>query len=140
MNKTLVVAEWKRGAESLGAALSCRRDGFHADAVSRCYYAVLHAARAALQTVGIVAENHAAVKRSFGLHLVLSGLVEAEWGSSIGESLDLRLTADYDVVTRISESESKEECDRAEMFLGRILVFLVSQGIPEEELRAEAKK
>lgn len=74
-----------------------RRDGFYADAVSRAYYAILHAAKAALQLQGIAAESHAAVKRLFGLHLVQTSLIEADWGSVAGESLDLRLTADYDV-------------------------------------------
>lgn len=49
MNRSLVIGEWRRAAEALGAAQSCRRDGFYADAVSRAYYAILHAAKAALQ-------------------------------------------------------------------------------------------
>jgi HEPN domain-containing protein len=69
MNRPLVIAEWRRAVDSLGAARSCRRDGFYADSVSRAYYAILHAAKAALQVQGITAESHAAVKRLFGLHL-----------------------------------------------------------------------
>ena len=63
MNKTLVLAEWRRAAESLGAAESCRRDGYYADAISRTYYVILHAAKAALQLRDIASESHAAVKR-----------------------------------------------------------------------------
>ena len=82
MNKPVVLAEWRRAAESLGAAESCRRDGFYADSISRTYYVILHAAKAALQLRDIASESHAAVKRLFGLHLVQTGLVEAEWGFS----------------------------------------------------------
>jgi len=57
-------------AESLGAAESCRRDGLYADSISRTYYVILHAAKAALQLRDIASESHAAVKRLFGLHLV----------------------------------------------------------------------
>ena len=88
MNTAIVLAEWKRATDGLGAAQSCRRDGFHADAVSRAYYAILHAAKAALQVHGVTAESHAAVKRLFGLHLVRTGEIEAEWGTFAGESLD----------------------------------------------------
>lgn len=137
MNRALVLAEWKRAAESLGAAESCRRDGFHADSVSRAYYAILHAAKAALYLRGITAESHAAVKRLFGLHLIQTGLVEAEWGSFAGETLDLRLTADYDVESTFSEIDAREEYDRARAFLGRIRVLLLANGLSPEELRSE---
>lgn len=137
MNRAFVIAEWNRAAESLGAAQSCRRDGFYADCVSRAYYAILHAAKAALQILGIAAESHAAVKRLFGFHLVQTGLIEAEWGSVAGESLDLRLTADYDVETRFSEVDALEEYDRAKAFLGRIRVLLLARGFTPEELRTE---
>ncbi len=138
MSRAIVLAEWKRATEALGAAESCRRDGFYADAVSRAYYAVLHAAKAALQLKGITAESHAAVKRLFGLHLIQTGVIEPEWGSVTGESLDLRLTADYDVETAFSEMDARDECDRARSFLYRIRGFLLAGGIGPEELRTHA--
>ena len=137
MNKGLVIAEWRRAAECLGAAHACRRSRFYADSVSRAYYAILHGARAALQLQGIAAESHAAVKRLFGLHLVQTGSIEAEWGSFAGESLDLRLAADYDVETRFSEVDACEECDRARAFLIRIQAFLLTNGLTPEELQTE---
>lgn len=137
MNRSLVIGEWRRAAEALGAAQSCRRDGFYADAVSRAYYAILHAARAALQLQGIAAESHAAVKRLFGLHLVQTSLIEADWGSVAGESLDLRLTADYDVETQFADIDAREECDRARAFLTRVRELLLANGLTPEELRTE---
>ncbi len=35
MNKALVLAEWKRATQSLGAALLCRGEGFYEDSASR---------------------------------------------------------------------------------------------------------
>ena len=137
MNKGVVLAEWRRAAESLGAAESCRRDGFYADAISRTYYVILHAAKAALQQRDIASESHAAVKRLFGLHLVQSGLVESEWGASIGIGLDARLTADYDAETSFSDTDAQDECDRARAFLKRIGNLLLSNGFTAEELRIE---
>ncbi|HSB78202.1 MAG TPA: HEPN domain-containing protein [Candidatus Methylomirabilis sp.] len=135
MNRPLVLAEWRRAIESLGAARSCCRDGFHADSVSRSYYAILHAAKAALQLQEVAAESHSAVKRLFGLHLIQAGLVEVEWGSFPGESMDVRLTADYDVETPFSEEDARDECDRAAAFIGRIRKLLIASGITEEDLR-----
>jgi len=137
MNKAVVLAEWRRAAESLGAAESCRRDGYYADAISRTYYAILHAAKAALQLRDIAAESHAAVKRLFGLHLVQTGLVEAEWGAYIGIGLDARLTADYDAETSFSDADAQDECDRAKTFLKRIGDLLLTNGFTAEELRIE---
>lgn len=137
MNKSIVLAEWERAVECLGAAESCRRDGFYADSISRAYYSILHAAKAALQAQGITAESHAAVKRLFGLHLVQTGLIEAEWGTFIGVGLDVRLAADYDVETKFSEADALEECRRARAFLIRIRDFLLARGLTEEELRTE---
>lgn len=105
--------------------------------MSRAYYAILHAAKAALQVHGVTAESHAAVKRLVGLHLVRTGEIEAEWGTFAGESLDARLTADYDVETSFSDVDAREECDSAAAFLARIRQFLQASGISREELRAE---
>jgi uncharacterized protein len=63
MNRSMVVAEWNRARESLRAAETLTRDGLYADAISRAYYAILHAAKAALRVHDIVAESHPAVRR-----------------------------------------------------------------------------
>lgn len=137
MNTSLIISEWKRATDALGASKSCRRDRFYADAVSRAYYAILHGAKAALQLQGIAAESHAAVKRLFGLHLIRTGLIETDWGSVAGESLDVRLTADYDVETQFTDSDAREEWDRARAFLIRIRELLLANGLTPEELHTE---
>ena len=48
MNRNMVVAEWIRARESLRAAQTLTRNGLYADAISRAYYAILHAAKAGL--------------------------------------------------------------------------------------------
>ena len=72
---------------------------------------------------------------AFGLHLVQSGLVEAEWGASIGIGLDARLTADYDAETSFTDADARDECDRARGFLKRIGELLLANGFTAEELR-----
>jgi uncharacterized protein (UPF0332 family) len=99
MNRNMVLAEWSRARQSLQAAETLTSDGLYADAISRAYYSILHAAKAALHVHDIVAESHPAVRRMFGLHLVKTGEIEPEWSAYLTESLDDRLAADYDVET-----------------------------------------
>jgi uncharacterized protein (UPF0332 family) len=129
-----VIAEWQRAAHSLGAARVCLHGGFYADGVSRAYYAILHAAKAALQLRDVTAESHAAVKRLFGQHLVQPGLVEAEWGAMLGQSSDMRIIADYDVERPFTEVDAREACDRAEAFLDRMRTLLLAGGLTSEEI------
>lgn len=128
-----VAGEWKRARESLGAAWSCQRDGYHADSMSRAYYATLHAAKAALELQGVSAERHTDVRRMFRLHLVEPSLVEAQWLDVIAVASDERIHSDYDVMAVFDAEDSREACQRSEEFLNRIRLLLAGV-VPEEEL------
>ena len=134
MNRTMVLAEWRRAVESLQAAQLLAAEGFEADAVSRAYYAVLHAAKAALAVHDVSAESHAAVKRLFGLHLVRSGAIEPAWSAHLVESLDDRLAADYDVETSFSAGDAELECRQAQRFVQRIRGYLRTHQLTPREL------
>ena len=71
MNRELAAVEWRRTANSMGAAEVRLHSGYPEDAVSRRYYTVLQAA-SAVHARGDTA-SHAAVSGMFGLHLVRSG-------------------------------------------------------------------
>jgi uncharacterized protein (UPF0332 family) len=94
-------------------------------------------AKAALQFQGISADSHAGVKRLFGQYLAKSGLIEAEWGGMLGQSSDVRLTADYDVETDFDEADAQEAYDRSKAFLYRIQAFLLAHGFTSEEVSIE---
>ena len=134
MNRPLAIAEWRRARTALNAALACERSGCHADAVSRAYYAVLHAARAALQfEAGKETRTHAATANQFGLIIVGRGLVEPEIGSEIGDLQELRMKADYDEEMLFVTADSRSACARATLFLNRIRKLLIT-AIPPDEL------
>ena len=76
-------AEWRRAVKPLGAAEVLMHSGYPEDAVSRCYYAVLHAAKSALFVHDVATASHAAVRRMFGLHLVRSGEIERQWAAAL---------------------------------------------------------
>jgi len=102
MNRNMVLAEWQRATQSLHAAELLAREGYREDAVSRAYYAMLHAAKAALFVHDVATTSHAAVRRMFGRHLISTGEIEREWSSHLGEGLDDRLAADYDASVSFS--------------------------------------
>lgn len=77
MNPDNVLAEFERAKRALQAARNLHEDGLHEDAVSRSYYAVMHAAKAALLFHDAIAESHAAVGRLFGSVLVLPGIIQS---------------------------------------------------------------
>ena len=120
MSADVAQAEWRRANESLTAALLCLNNGLDADAISRAYYSVVHAAKAALEFRDVSADSHQAVRNQFGLYIVRPGLVEPVWGSEIGRLNILRLVADYDVLATITESDARDSYDRAEAFVNRM--------------------
>ena len=140
MNRNLVLAEWLRAYASLQAAENLTRDSLYADAVSRAYYAILHAAKAGLHVHDVAAESHAAVRRMFGLHLIKSEEIESKWSAYLTASLDDRLAADYDVETEFSRKEATTECVRAREFLKRIKQYLLKNGLKETELRKRQRR
>jgi uncharacterized protein (UPF0332 family) len=137
MNRELALAEWRHARQALRAAEILLREELRPDAVSRAYYGILHAAKAALHVNDIGADSHAAVKRLFGLHLIRSGAIEAEWSAHLGRSLEERLAADYDAEATFSTKEARYECQRARKFVGRIRRYLLANGFTQKELRQE---
>ena len=134
MNRTLAIAEWRRAELSQRAASVCLRHHCYADAVSRAYYAMFHAAKAALAfRDGTSPGSHGGVVQQFGFKLVRSGLLEGIWGSEIGQIYDLRVRADYNVVEAYSADYVRKVYQRAARFLERILRYL-SSGISFAEL------
>lgn len=139
MNRNLAIAEWHRAYQSLRAGELLLQGGYFADAISRAYYAVLHAAKAALHVHDVAGDSHAAVRRLFGLHLVRAGRIEREWSAHIAEGLDDRLAADYDAEASFSEEAARDECRRSREFLDRIFRYLLMNGLTESELQLEAR-
>jgi len=140
MKRDLVLAEWRRAQEALGSAELLTREGYHADAIARTYYALFHAAKAALHVQDVAAETHAAVRRMFGLHLIKPGEIEPQWAAPLGGSLDERLAADYDPEVSFSKKEARTACREARSFLARIRAYLLDNGLSRSQLRSRRKK
>jgi uncharacterized protein (UPF0332 family)/predicted nucleotidyltransferase len=92
---------------------------FYDDTISRAYYAVLHAADAALATKGFVAKSRAGTDTLFGFHFVKPGLVDKRFGGLVGRAAEDRIQADY-------KHEIEFTCDDAAHWLARAQEFVVA--------------
>ncbi len=131
MNPVHVKAELARSTSSLRSAEILLEARLFPDAVSRSYYAVMHAARAALLFHEVIAESHTAVRRLFGLTLVRPGLIERQWARILEMEQDRRIQADYDVHVTWDQETVSELVRDAATFLARIRTHLQSSGFED---------
>ena len=129
MNPENVLAEFERAQKALRAAQVLQTEGLLEDAVSRSYYAVMHAARAALLVHDTIAESHRAVRNLFGRVLVRPGHIEEEWSTILAREQDQRVVADYTVLVLWESETSSRLIEDAQAFVQRIRDYLVSVGI-----------
>jgi uncharacterized protein (UPF0332 family) len=103
--------------------------GHFRTAVNRAYYAVFHAASAALFWLDIERARHSGVESAFGLYFAKSGLVEREYGRIYSrvraqrEEQDCRMTAR--VLTRSTMAQSVADAER---FVARVEQYLRGEG------------
>jgi uncharacterized protein (UPF0332 family) len=121
--------EFHRAQKSLQSACLLLRDNLLEDALSRAYYAILHAARAVLLAEGVNVTSHRAVRRLFGQHLIKSGKLSAHLSTILAEEQDDRILADYDVLFDPERERVQKRVDDAEAFLVAIKAFLTDRSI-----------
>jgi uncharacterized protein (UPF0332 family) len=95
MTETVLNAELKRGDESLRSAEVLNNEGLCLDAMSRCYYALLHYARAMLLTREMVPKSHHGAFLMFSQQFVKTNEVPQEYGKILARQQKLREEADY---------------------------------------------
>ena len=132
--RDLVVAEWRRSRQALQAAAVLTRSALHADAISRAYYAILHAAKAGLQTRGISADRHHAANHQFNQHLIHAGHIEREWLEVFRIALRMRIAADYNVTLVFTRADAEHHHRQAQAFCDRISRYLLDAGFAAAEL------
>ncbi|MHC4482751.1 MAG: HEPN domain-containing protein [Planctomycetota bacterium] len=116
--------ELTRAKKALLAAQTLLENQLYEDCVSRAYYAVLHAAKAALVTTGVEPESHSAVRRLFGLHLVKAGKIEKNFARILTAEQEDREIGDYDIHIEIEQDTAKKRVADAEEFIKRIEAYL----------------
>lgn len=125
-NKVEIQSELERAEKALSAAKILFDSTLYEDSISRCYYSILHAAKAVLLIHGIRVESHDAVKRLFGREMIKSGLIENEYAIILREEQDERLLADYDVTYAPDKELIEERIADAERFIRRMEQYVAS--------------
>ena len=97
-----------RSHEDLQAARLLADHGFHAQAVSRAYYAAFYAASEALLALGETRSKHSGVIAAFASLVVKAEGVDEEIGRAVRLLFDQRSVADYG-----DESVSSERAEAA---------------------------
>ncbi len=113
-----------RSKRALLAANLLAQNCLFEDCVSRAYYAVLHAAKAALLLVEVQSTTHVGVKKMFGLHLVRTGKIEHEFAKILAREQEDRELGDYEAAFHMTEERACARVVEAEKFVNRIERFL----------------
>ena len=134
MNEEMVRNHWGRAMESLTSADILRAEGQYNDAVSRAYYGMMHAAKAALATKNLQVRSHVALQRLFGQHLVNTKEVSAVRAAQLAGSFALRGDADYDAGHATSRDEAEAGCNQAREFFADMRAVLKRAGFRDEDI------
>ena len=104
----------------LGHARQIFDIGLFNDAVSRAYYAMFYAAKAALLSKGLDLRRHSASIAKFRELFVVTGQVEAEYLHFLGQAQSARERSDYAPFAPISREGAEEILHAAERFIGKV--------------------
>lgn len=98
----------EKAEEKINAAKVLIKQGMYADAVSRIYYGIFHAARAMLALKGLDSKKHTGIISLFNQHFVKPGLLPKDFGKIIKSAKDLREESDYNEFYLVSVKEAEE--------------------------------
>ena len=136
IDRPKAIAEWRRGRLAVRSALLLLHAGLYADAISRMYYAILHATTAALLTKGFDPATHRAATSLLNQHLIHTGELEPEWLNCFRDAMNDRRAADYDANIVFTTQQAADAYQQAEAFCARIHRYLLAEGFADAELAA----
>lgn len=113
-----------KALERLKVAERLFSEGYYEDAVSRAYYAMYHAAKAALATVNVFPKTHEGVVAEFGRRFVLSGVLPKELGKSLADVKASRETYEYSVTAIVDRMEAEAILSDAKVFVNKVKEYL----------------
>ncbi|MCC6499504.1 MAG: HEPN domain-containing protein [Anaerolineales bacterium] len=118
-------ATWLELAESkLDDARRIFEIGLYNDAVSRAYYAMFYAAKAALLSEGLDLRRHSSAVTKFRELFVITGRVDAEYLRYLGRAQSARERSDYAPFATLNKEGAEEIFNAASAFIGKIKELL----------------
>lgn len=106
--KRLIEYHLKRAKDTLKTVeLSLLYQSIDGNSVgNRLYYACFYAVLALLESKEIRVKSHKTIKSQFGLHFILTGIIDAKYGKIYSNLFDLRQDSDYTNLIFIDISEA----------------------------------
>jgi len=117
----------QKALKRLHVAQKLLHDSEYEDAVSRAYYAMYHAAKAALATKNTFPKTHEGVVTEFGKKFVLTGTFPKELGKNLADTKAARETYEYNVTATINKTEAETILLNAQTFVKTIEKHLREQ-------------
>lgn len=115
-----VSLELERAKGSLRAAELLADAGERADAVSRAYYAIFHAASALVSSIGRSARTHDGLRALVSEHFIRPGVLAVEHGRAMSRVAGDRNDADYNVAAVFTDADVREDISQAMAFLDAV--------------------
>ncbi|GAB5047192.1 HEPN domain-containing protein [Thermodesulfovibrio sp. TK110] len=142
MGKELALAEIEIAEEKLEAFLDDRKAKRWGNATVNLYFALEHAVKALLASVGIEPKSHEGVKIMFSMHFIKSGAVSPKIGRYLGNLYDRRTTAEYSPLRRseFTEEEVKAYSEWVKEALLEVLPLLNKNKVPADKIKSLIKK
>ena len=88
---------------------------------NRAYYAMFHAAQAALSHVNVRApKTHVGTINLLGRHIIKTGKMDKRFSKDLQDAFDLRQQTDYQIHVNIGEAEVRDTVERAKDFVAEV--------------------
>ena len=84
---------------------------------NRAYYAVFHAGRALLHSIGRDAKTHSGLVSEIGFHLVEKDMIDKKYGTILRRLFESRETSDYVIGAVFTEKEVNKMLEEAKSFV-----------------------
>ena len=119
-----VKAHMEKAARRLRVAGKLLEEGEHEDSISRSYYAMFHAAKAALAIMNVFPKTHEGLVSEFGKRFVLTGTFPKELGRALADAKAARETYEYSITAIVEKAEAESILGDARRFVAAINRFI----------------
>jgi uncharacterized protein (UPF0332 family) len=114
----------RRARESIAAAQTEVQTGLPNNAVADAYYAMFHATRAVLASLGQGYSSHSAVLGAFGREFAKTAVLPPEMHRQLIDAFDKRLKATYDYRFEATSEQAEQLIRQAGEFVDRVEAYL----------------
>ena len=126
--RTRLTARLDKAKRKLTTAQRLLADGELEDAVSRAYYAMYHAAHAALLPLRVSPRTHKGLAMMLSMHRVKTGQIAIDLYQAFVAARDQREYGDYDVATIIGKELAQSTVADADRLIEAVELLLKNEG------------